>query len=65
MLMLAFLAALAVCGLAVMQKRSPFAVIAWYCILARAAFLMAEEMAHGAGARLNRWAECVETARRF
>ena len=56
---------LSVAALSVAQKRSPFALLARWCVLARAACILLGEMAEGAWARRNRWQECVERARRF
>jgi hypothetical protein len=55
----------AVAALSVAQKRSPFALLARWCVLCRAACILLGDMAEGAWARRNRWEECVQRARRF
>jgi hypothetical protein len=48
-----------------LQKRSPFALLGRWCVLARAACILLGDMAQGAWGRRDRWEECVERARRF
>jgi heme A synthase len=61
----ALLFILAVAAISVAQKRSPFAPLARWCVLARAACILLGDMAQGAWGRRDRWQECVERARRF
>ena len=61
----ALLFILAITALSVAQKRSPFALLARWCVLARAACILLGDMAQGAMGRRDRWQECVERARRF
>ena len=61
----ALLFILAVAAISVAQKRSPFALLARWCVLARAACILLGDMAQGAWGRRDRWEECVERARRF
>lgn len=61
----ALLFILAVAAISVAQKRSPFALLARWCVLARAACILLGDMAEGAWGRRDRWEECIERARRF
>ena len=58
------LSILGILGAAVVQKRSPFAMLASWCVYCHAGELLLSEMLQGAWARRGRWAECLERAKR-
>jgi len=62
---IAVLSLFGILGAAVVQKRSPFALLAFWCVYLHALEILTGEMAQGAWARRGRWGECLEKARRI
>ena len=62
---IAVLSLFGILGAAVVQKRSPFALLAFWCVYLHALEILTGEMARGAWARRERWRECLEKARRI
>jgi len=61
---IAVLSLFGILGSAVVQKRSPFALLAFWCVYLHALEILTGEMAQGAWARRGRWGECFERAKR-
>ena len=62
---IAVLTILGILAVSVVQKRSPLALMARWCVYLHALELLLSEMAQGAWARRGRWQECLHEARRI